>query len=76
VSNRNSFSISRDFKRYCFLTGAVLDPRFKLDWVTSAGIVKSDVEAKLREELKKRLAKNGIFLLLQFYRFELKISLK
>ena len=47
-----------------FLIGAVLDPRFKLDWVASAGEVKSDVEEKVREELKKRLATTGIFVLL------------
>jgi hypothetical protein len=43
-----------------FSSGAALDPRFKLDWVTSAGKGKSDVEAKIREELKNRLATSGI----------------
>jgi hypothetical protein len=38
-----------------------------VDWVASAGKEKFGVEAKVREELKKRLAKNGtLVLFLQF----------
>ena len=44
-----------------------MDPRFKMDWVASAGKEKFGVETKVREELKKRLAKNGTLVLLLLY---------